>query len=316
MDIETYRSHSLHEAWGDGDLARTVNGRSNLEILQALATPGDVQYHPCPEAYPKEGLARGTVTLIEDWRDSRIYPATQRHIWIYVPAQFELGGMAAPALMVFNDGGAYLDPNGDVRATTVFDNLIARGEVPPTVGVFVMPGRPLDVAASPGFAADPRSQRQRSVEYDTCNGDFVRFLLEEIEPVVAAHLGTALTQDPARRTICGISSGGICAFTAAWHRPQAFGRVLSHCGSFTAIRGGHNYPFLIRRTERKSLRVFLQSGSADADIVFGSWPLANQAMAAALAYAGYDYRLDFGQGGHSLRHGGALFAESLRWLSR
>ena len=116
--------------------------------------------------------------------------------------------------------------------------------------------------------------------------------------------------------ICGISSGGICAFNAAWHRPDLFARVISHCGSFTAIRGGHNYPVLVRRTPRKPIRIFLQSGANDADIVIGSWPLANQTMAAALDFAGYDYRFEFGEGGHNLRHGGALFADTLRWLWR
>ena len=124
------------------------------------------------------------------------------------------------------------------------------------------------------------------------------------------------SEDPTERTICGISSGGICAFNAAWHFPEQFGRVLSHCGSFTNILGGHNYPYLVRSTPRKPLRVFLTSGRRDADIVTGSWPLANQAMAAALAFAGYDYRFEFGEGGHNLRHGGALFAEALRWLWR
>ena len=312
MDIETYKSHGLHEPWRVDEIGRAVNGRSNNEIVAALATPGDAQYHVCKEAHPAEATPRGRVTRFADWRKSTVYPDTQRHIWIYVPQQFDKGG-APPALMVFNDGAGYLDPNGDVRASLVFDTMIATGQLEPTIGVFVMPGRPFDVDSG---SNDPRALAQRSVEYDTCNSDYVRFLLEDVESLVARHVGTTLTADPAKRTICGISSGGICAFNAAWHRPDAFGRVLSHCGSFTAIRGGHNYPSLIRRTERKALRIFLQSGVADANIVFGSWPLANQAMAAALDYAGYDYRFEFGQGGHSLRHGGALFAESLRWLAR
>ena len=92
--------------------------------------------------------------------------------------------------------------------------------------------------------------------------------------------------------------------------------MISHCGSFTAIRGGHNFPYLVRSTPCKPLRVFLQSGAADADIIFGSWPLANQEMAAALDFAGYDHRFEFGTGGHNLRHGGAIFAETLRWVFR
>ena len=135
-------------------------------------------------------------------------------------------------------------------------------------------------------------------------------------PAVEDHIGCRLTDDPERRTICGISSGGICAFNAAWHRPDAFGRVLSHCGSFTNIRGGHEYPFWVRTTKRKPIRVFLQSGEADADMLFGSWPQANQTMAASLEYAGYEVKFAYGEGGHSLRHGGAIFAHSLMWLWR
>ena len=157
---------------------------------------------------------------------------------------------------------------------------------------------------------------QRSFEYDSVTPDYGNFLAEEVLPFVEQTHNLQLTDDPAQRTVCGISSGGICAFTAAWMHPDQFGRVLSHGGSFTAIRGGHNYPYLIRTTERKPIRVYLQSGENDAETLAGDRPLANRTMANALQYAGYDHRFVFGTGGHSLRHGGALFADSLRWLWR
>jgi enterochelin esterase-like enzyme len=116
--------------------------------------------------------------------------------------------------------------------------------------------------------------------------------------------------------LCGVSSGGICAFSSAWFHPQSFQRVLCHCGSFTNIRGGHNYPYMVQTTDRKPLRVYLQSGKNDTQTLFGHWPTANMAMAKALEYAGYDSRFEFGQGGHTLRHAGAHFAETLRWLWR
>ena len=125
-----------------------------------------------------------------------------------------------------------------------------------------------------------------------------------------------LTEDPDGRAICGISSGGICAFTAAWQRPDVFHRVLSHVGSFTNIRGGHVYPSLIRKAEKKPLKVFLQDGAKDIDNEFGNWPLANQQMAAALAFKKYDYTFVFGEGGHNDIHGGSILPESLRWLWR
>jgi len=132
--------------------------------------------------------------------------------------------------------------------------------------------------------------------------------------LVEDHLGRALHTDPSRRLICGISSGGICAFNAAWHSPESFGLVLSHCGSFTNIRGGHNFPYLVRSTEAKPIKVLLQSGKHDLSIVQGSWAIANHDMAAALEFSGYDFKFVFGEGAHSLRHGGAIFADSLRWL--
>ena len=125
-----------------------------------------------------------------------------------------------------------------------------------------------------------------------------------------------LSDDPNQRAICGISSGGICAFTVAWERPDQFRKVLSHVGSFTNIRGGHVIPAVIRKTENKPLRIFLQDGANDLDNLHGSWPLANQEMAASLKFKSYDYKFEFGDGGHNGKHGGAILPDSLRWLWR
>ena len=304
MDYETYRRYGL-----DGRGPLTANGRANAEIMNALDTPGDQAYHPCPEATPRPGAATGRVKSYPGWAESTVFADTRRDLWIYTPPGLE-DSSDEPALIVFNDGGGYLDRNGAVRAVAVLDTLANAGEITPTVALFVNPG----VLAGD---VDPEAARaQRSVEYDTVDDRYATFLATDVLPFVESVLGRALARDPARRTICGISSGGICAFNAAWHRPDLFARVISHCGSFTAIRGGNNYPSMVRRTHRKPIRVFLQSGVNDADIVIGSWPLANQTMAAALDFAGYDYRFEFGEGGHNLRHGGALFAETLRWLWR
>jgi enterochelin esterase family protein len=305
MDIATYQQLGLHLSMNDETTRRIVNGRSNAEIQNALSTPGDRQYHPNPEAFPADETPRGTVRSYRNWAQSKVFAGTQRDLWIHTPVGFDPSG-PAPALMVFQDGAGYLNRDGPVRAAAVFDTLTAAGEMAPTIGVYIMPGRLEGLA----------DNIQRSREYDSVTDAYVRFLLEDALPFVEAEIGCKLAIDPARRTICGISSGGICAFTAAWYRPDAFGRVLSHCGSFTAIRGGHNYPYLIRSTERKPIRVWMQSGAADADIVLGSWPQANQAVAASLEYAGYDYKFVFGEGGHSLAHGGAVLADALRWLWR
>ena len=178
--------------------------------------------------------------------------------------------------------------------------------MPTTIGIFINPG------VFPGTDSKEKPRSNRSFEYDSLGDLYARFLLEEILPEVAKTY--QLTSDPEGRAICGNSSGGICAFTAAWERPDAFRKVVSHIGSFTNIRGGHVYPALIRKTEKKPLKVFLQDGRNDLDNQFGNWPLSNQDMAAALKYAGYDYQFVFGEGTHNGKHGGALLPDTLRWL--
>lgn len=246
-----------------------------------------------------------------------IFPGTKRDIVIHVPAQI---GDDDPGVVVFNDGNFYHDPRGAVRADAVLDTLHHRDQIPPTVGVFVLPGRPLDVLSAreeaQAVSADlpMAALDQRSDEYDRLTDAYPRFLVEELLPLVEGKLGRKLSADPKRRVVCGISSGGIAAFNAAWHRPESFGGVISHCGSYVNIQGGHNYPTLVRLTERKPIRVWMQSGANDAEAVWGSLPLANQQMAAALEFAGYDVHFEFGTGGHSTRHGGAMLAETLRWM--
>ena len=308
LSVETHRALGL-----DLSPPTEVNGRSNMDIMASLDHPGDGPYHPCPEAYPADDVPEGALTRHADWQDSEVYPGTRRNLYVYTPAGFDQSKTAC--LIVFQDGNGYASHNGAVRATRVLDTLHARGEIAQTVGVFVDPGVPDGINVTPG-EYNVEAMAQRSYEYDSLTPDYGNFLLEEVLPYVSGAHGISFTANPAERTVCGISSGGICAFTAAWMHPDQFARVLSHCGSFTGIRGGQNYPYLIRTTARKPIRVFLQSGENDAQTLFGDWPLANRTLANALAYAGYDHRFVFGSGGHSLRHGGAVFADSLRWLWR
>lgn len=275
--------------------------------LAAAAVParGADEYQFGPDSRPQEGVPRGVVHELS-WRTSRIYPGTERAYWVYVPAAYRASRPAA--LMVFQDGWSYANPEGQFRAAVVLDNLIHRKEMPVTIAVFVNPG------SVPPAEPDQKPRGNRSYEYDALGDRYARFLLEEILPEVGKRW--RLTADPAGRAVVGISSGGICAFTVAWERPDQFGKVLSHIGSFVNIRGGHAYPGLIRKTERKPIRVFLQGGRGDLDNLHGSWPLANQEMAAALAFMGYDHRLEMGDGGHNGRHGGAILPDALRWLWR
>jgi enterochelin esterase-like enzyme len=211
-------------------------------------------------------------------------------------------------LMVFQDGGSYSRSNGEYRVPVVFDNLIAKKEMPVTIGVFINPGN------VPAAEAAQRGRSNRSFEYDSLGDLYSKFLINELLPEVTKKYN--ITKDPEGRAIGGASSGGICAFTVAWERPDEFRKVLSHIGSFTNIRGGHNYAAMIRKTERKPLRVFLQDGSHDLDNLHGNWPLANQEMAASLKFKNYDHQFVFGEGTHSGKHGGAILPDSLRWLWR
>lgn len=229
-----------------------------------------------------------------------IFPKVRRDYWVYVPRQYD---GAAANLMVFQDGRSYLDRT---NAAAVFDNLIAGGDLAPTIGVFIQPGDP------DGQPKDSRGNR--SFEYDSVTDAYVRFLIEELLPEATG--GYKVTGDPGKRAICGMSSGGICAFNAAWERPDQFGLVVSHVGSFTNIRGGNCYPSRVRANGAKPIRVFLQGGAGDLNHHLGHWPVANFDMAAALAWKGYDTRFEFGRGGHTFHHAGAVLAQTLRWIFR
>ncbi len=268
----------------------------------------DEPYELGPDSMRKEGVPVGTVTD-GTFEDSKVFAGTVRQFWVYVPKQYD--GSEPAAVMVFQDGHAYVDEKGQFRVPVVFDNLIHAGEMPVTVGVFVNPGHRADE-----LPENPWRSNNRSVEYDTLSADYAKFLLEELLPHVAEKHDLKLTDDPEQRAIGGISSGGICAWTVAWERPDAFRKVLSHVGSFTNIRGGHAYPSLIRKTERKPIRAFLQGGEKDLDNQHGNWWLANLQMDAALKHVQYDYRFVGGEGGHNGKHGGAILPDSLRWLWR
>lgn len=257
-----------------------------------------------PDSQRQPDVPQGKLTAGR-W-ESKIFPGTVRDYRIYVPSQYD--GSAPACLMVFQDGESYAKEDGQFRVPVVFDNLIHKGQMPITIGVFVNPGTV--PPAVPG--GKPRSNR--SFEYDTPSDLYARFLREELLPEVSKQV--KLSANPECRGIGGISSGGICAFTVAWERPNEFRRVLSHVGSFANIRGGHVYPGLIRKYDHKPIRVFLQEGENDLDNLFGNWPRANREMAAALKFAGYDHQLVMGDGGHNGKQGGAILPDSLRWLWR
>ena len=291
---------ALQWLWSDASAA--------TDSPPASAAAEAPKWQPHPDAVEQAGVPKGTVEQMPAW-ESKIFENTVRDWAIYVPAQYKKETPAA--LMVFQDGHTYRDVNGRWRVPIVFDNLIARGDMPPTIAVFVNPGHD----KTKGKPQTPWKVSNRSFEYDSLGDRYVRFLLEEILPEVEKRYN--ITKDPELRAIGGASSGGICSFTAAWERPDSFRKVLSTIGSFTNLRGGNVYPSLVRKTEPKPLRVYLADTSGDVDNQFGSWPWSNQLMASALQYMGYDTRFDWAEGyAHNSDHGGALFPEALKWLWR
>ncbi len=303
LDVDTFLSLGLSKP-----IPSVVNGRENGVSNQP---EWEVNYQPCNEAMIVEGMPQGPVQKFADWQGSQVYPGTKRQIWVYqTPNMKETD---EPQAMFFNDGAWYLSRQGPVRATHVLDHLHYQNDIGPTLAIFVTPGVPDHDVPGPIESYDS-TMAQRSLEYDTVSGRYGDFLFKDLLPLAETSVGVKANTDPSTRIVCGISSGGIAAFSVAWFHPDKWRKVLSHCGSFTDIWGGHNYPSMIRRTPRKPIKVFLQSGENDANTPFGNWALANKTMASALDYAGYKHRFEFGVGGHSLNHGGAIFADSIRWL--
>ncbi len=267
-------------------------------LISAAAMAAAEDYVPGPDSQRQAGVPQGKVTKHE-WV-SKIYPGTVRDYWVYVPAQYN---PAKPACtMVFQDGTTFVNENGAFRATIVFDNLIHKGEMPVTVGVFANPG----VVA--GAGAGTQSRFNRSAEYDAVGPRFPTFLAEEILAEVGKHYN--LSSNPDDRAISGSSSGGNASMNAAWTRPDVFHRVLSFIGGFTNLRGDHIYPSLVRKMETKPLRIFLQDGLEDVNVY------SNYELGLALKHANYDYKLVIGTEGHNSKHGAAILPDALRWLWR
>lgn len=256
-----------------------------------------------PDSKPQEGVPKGDL-LKFTFDKSNIFPGTTREVTVYVPKQYV---PAKPACLYVNQDGV------QNNTPVVFDNLIARGELPVIIGVFVTPG----VVKPP--TADALARFNRSYEYDGLGDAYARFLIEELLPevetkITADERAIHFSKNPNDHAIAGSSSGAIAAFTAAWERPDYFRRVFSTIGTYVGLRGGNVYPTLIRKLEPKPLRVFLQDGSADQNIYGGDWWMANQEMERALLFAGYETNHAWGDGGHSGKQGASIFPDAMRWL--
>jgi enterochelin esterase-like enzyme len=313
--------HDIQSWWPASPAASLANGRSptvyfmelfmtRLAVLLSFFLGATLvlakdDYTLGPDSMEKPDVPQGDLSTFK-W-ESTLFKGTSRQVGVYVPKQYDKSAPAA--VMVFQDGSGYMNRKGTYRVPVVFDNLIHRKEIPVIVGIFIDPGTFPDKPAVKGKAPS-----NRSVEYDTLSDQYAKFLESEILPEVGKKVN--LTSDPKMRAIGGASSGGICAFTVAWERPDLFTKVLSHIGSFTNIKGGDRYPGMIRKTPKKPIRVFLQDGSNDLDNNNGNWWLSNQQMELALKFKKYDYKALWGDGGHTSKHGGSILPESLRWLWR
>ena len=259
-----------------------------------------------PESYSMPGVPQGKLSE-KMVHTGKIYESMKSDYWVYVPAQYD--GTQPAALMVWQDGRGLTDRNGNTHAQTVFDNLTAEKKIPVMIHVLI----------DPGMIGE---KRMRSIEYDTVSDKYPRFLRDEILPEVEAKY--KIRKDGYSRAIAGNSSGGICAFNAAWWQPDQFSRVLSRIGSFTALQlnhpaefdGGNTYPFRIRKEDKRNIRAWLQDGAEDLENPFGSWPLQNLEMANSLKFRDYDFHLSFGTGTHNGAHGSAELPEEMTWLWR
>jgi len=270
-----------------------------------------VEYSLGPDSQPREGVPKGTITK-HVLAPGKYFPGTPHNYSVYVPAQYD---KAKPtAFMIFLDGSGALG-NG-VRVPVVFDNLIHKKELPPMIGIFVDPG------VLPPATPTAQSRFERVFEYDSLSDRYSRFLVEELVAEVGKSYN--LSANPNDRGLYGVSTGAVGALVAAWHRPDQFRRVLSFIGTFVAMKGGDGFAALIRRSEAKPLRVFLQAGKNDhvvpnqpqGTFYAGSWPINNQVMLDALLFAGYDAKLELGEEAHNMRHGAAILPDALRWLWR
>jgi enterochelin esterase-like enzyme len=283
-----------------------------------------------PDSKPQDGVPKGRLEGPFEFH-SKIIEGTVRQYWVFVPAQYEADKPAS--VLVFQDGQRATNPQGSLQVPQVLENLIAKKEIPVTIGIFITPGNRSEHYPDNLGMSNPNNRAQ---EYDALGDRYARFLIEEILPEVGKKYN--LTDDPNERAIGGTSSGAICAFTVAWERPDAFRKVISCIGSYTSIGyrpardgqpmvpGGDLYPTLIRRAPAKPIKIFLQDGSNDIDNLFGSWFLANQEMLAALEFAntttrrqspdGPFYQINhvWTDGKHSDQHGGALLPDMLRWM--
>ena len=281
-----------------------------LLISLAISLPAQ-DYTLGPDSQPQAGVPKGIVTRFV-LPPGKYYPGTPHNCAVYVPAEYDAS--KPTPFMIFLDGSQAL--GNSMHVPVVFDNLIAKHDIPPMIGIFVDPG------ILPVVSDADQNRYNRIYEYDSLTPRFAGFLIDELIPTVAKNYN--LSKNPDDRGLSGVSTGAVGAFMAAWNRPDQFHRVLSFIGTYVAMKGADGLPALVRRTEPKPIRIFMQDGTNDHIVPaepygtspFGSWPINNQVMFQALEFAGYDVKLEMGSGAHNTKQAGAILPDALRWLWR
>ncbi len=291
--------------WADGDITIGPN------------------YMSAPELSVRDGVPRGVVKqFVMKSEDSKIYPGIakrrtgvvpyERKVWVYVPRQYKPG--TAIPFLIAQDGGGYVK-----TLIPALDTLIHERRVPVMAAILIDSG-----------GGDAQGS-QRGLEYDTVSDVYANFVETEVLPRAAREAGVQFTTNPDARATMGGSSGGSCAFTMAWFRPDLYHRVLTYSGTYVNQQSPLNpqsphgaweyHENLIPKADAKPLRVWLEvsendNGSKRDEASLHNWVMANQRMAAALKAKGYHYRYVFAQNaGHTDgKVTRQTLPEALEWL--
>ncbi len=282
-----------------------------LLLIFAAVTLRAENYTLGPDSQPQRGVPKGSVSKFV-LNPGKYYPGTPHNCAVYVPAQYD--ATKPTPFMIFLDGSGALSDG--VRVPVVLDNLIAKHDLPPMIGIFIDPG------VLPTPSDQVQNRYNRIFEYDSLSGRLAEFLINELIPEVASHYN--LSKNPDDHAIEGVSTGAVGAFMTAWNRPDQFHRVLSFIGTYVAMKGADSMMARVRKNEPKPIRIFMQDGTNDHIVpaepfgtsFSGSWPMNNQVMFQALQYSGYDVKLVMGTEAHNMMQGGAIMPDALRWLWR
>lgn len=271
--------------------------------------------------YIKDSIENYELTRIHELKDkklngslytdkivsSKVFAGNCYNINIYIPEHIDFRDDLKAMFIL--DGSSFLSKNiteFSFPILPMIENLIESEKIPPLACIFLDP-----YSKGPGYPIYGGSDN-RSREYDTCSGDYSSFLKTEIIP----ELQKKYPIDFNGSLIMGASSGGAAAFGAAWHNPDIFSKAFISISSFVNIRGADKYIDMVRKEEKKPIKIYMQDGSNDLNTILGDWNLSNKMMASSLAYRGYDFIFNNGSGGHNYFHLAEIFEEAMIWLMK